>query len=223
MTSAQPAASEHLPVEVLKISSDAPERHVISYAADFVKRGRVVGIPTDTFYALSTDPFNLAAIERVFRIKGRAETKALPILVNSIEQAVTLVRDVPDAFLLLAHKFWPGALTLVVEATHRLPLKVTGNSGRVAVRWPNSRISTALIEAAGGPVTGTSANLSGFPSCTNAQQIVKQLGERLPLVLDSGDTGGVLASTIVRIDGDTWSIAREGALPESEIQKAFQL
>jgi L-threonylcarbamoyladenylate synthase len=223
MTSAQPAASEHLPVEVLKISSDAPERHVISYAADFVKRGRVVGIPTDTFYALSTDPFNLAAIERVFRIKGRAETKALPILVNSIEQAVTLVRDVPDAFLLLAHKFWPGALTLVVEATHRLPLKITGNSGRVAVRWPNSRISTALIEAAGGPVTGTSANLSGFPSCTNAQQIVKQLGERLPLVLDSGDTGGVLASTIVRIDGDTWTIAREGALPESEIQKAFQL
>jgi L-threonylcarbamoyladenylate synthase len=223
MTSAQPAASEHLPVEVLKISSDAPERHVISYAADFVKRGRVVGIPTDTFYALSTDPFNLAAIERVFRIKGRAETKALPILVNSIEQAVTLIRDVPDAFLLLAHKFWPGALTLVVEATHRLPLKVTGNSGRVAVRWPNSRISTALIEAAGGPVTGTSANLSGFPSCTNAQQIVKQLGERLPLVLDSGDTGGVLASTIVRIDGDTWTIAREGALPESEIQKAFQL
>jgi L-threonylcarbamoyladenylate synthase len=223
MTSAQPAASEHLPVEVLKISSDAPERHVISYAADFVKRGRVVGIPTDTFYALSTDPFNLAAIERVFRIKGRAETKALPILVNSIEQAVTLVRDVPDAFLLLAHKFWPGALTLVVEATHRLPLKVTGNSGRVAVRWPNSRISTALIEAAGGPVTGTSANLSGFPSCTNAQQIVKQLGERLPLVLDSGDTGGVLASTIVRIDGDTWTIAREGALPESEIQKAFRL
>jgi L-threonylcarbamoyladenylate synthase len=223
MTSAQPAASEHLPVEVLKISSDAPERHVISYAADFVKRGRVVGIPTDTFYALSTDPFNLAAIERVFRIKGRAETKALPILVNSIEQAVTLVRDVPDAFLLLAHKFWPGALTLVVEATHRLPLKVTGNSGRVAVRWPNSRISTALIEAAGGPVTGTSANLSGFPSCTNAQQIVKQLGERLPLVLDSGDTGGALASTIVRIDGDTWTIAREGALPESEIQKAFQL
>jgi L-threonylcarbamoyladenylate synthase len=223
MTSAQPAASEHLPVEVLKISSDAPERHVISYAADFVKRGRVVGIPTDTFYALSADPFNLAAIERVFRIKGRAETKALPILVNSIEQAVTLVREVPDAFLLLAHKFWPGALTLVVEATHRLPLKVTGNSGRVALRWPNSRISTALIEAAGGPVTGTSANLSGFPSCTNAQQIVKQLGERLPLVLDSGDTGGVLASTIVRIDGDTWTIAREGAVPESEIQKSFRL
>ncbi|HTS11875.1 MAG TPA: L-threonylcarbamoyladenylate synthase [Candidatus Limnocylindrales bacterium] len=205
------------------MSADAPERHVIDYAATFIKRGRVVGIPTDTFYGLSADPFNLSAVERVFQIKGRPETKALPILVNSIEQAVTMVRDVPDAFLLLAHKFWPGALTIVVDATHRLPLKVTGNSGRVALRWADSRIATAVIEASGGPVTGTSANLSGFPSCTNAQEIVKQLGNRLPLILDSGDTGAVMGSTIVRVEGDHWTIAREGVLPESEIQKAFQL
>ncbi|HWG59182.1 MAG TPA: L-threonylcarbamoyladenylate synthase [Candidatus Acidoferrales bacterium] len=211
-----------MPAEVLKISSEAPEQHVIEYAASFIQRGRVVGIPTDTFYGLSTDPFNLSAIESVFRIKGRAETKALPILVNSIEQALALVREAPDAFLLLAQKFWPGALTLVVEATHKLPLKVTGNSGRVALRWADSRIASALIEAAGGPITGTSANLSGFPSCTNAQQIVKQLGARLPLVLDAGDTGALLASTIVRIDGNEWAIAREGALPESEIRAAFQ-
>ncbi|HLV94982.1 MAG TPA: L-threonylcarbamoyladenylate synthase [Candidatus Acidoferrales bacterium] len=211
-----------MPVEVLKISSVAPEGQIVNYAADFIRRGRVVGVPTDTVYGLSADPFNLAAIEQVFQVKGRPETRALPILVSSIELAVTLVRDVPDAFLLLAHKFWPGALTLVVEATHRLPLKVTGNSGRVALRWPDSRITTALIDAAGGPVTGTSANLSGFPSCTNAQQIVKQLGDRLPLILDGGETGGVLASTIVRIDGDEWSIVREGAVPESDIEKAFQ-
>jgi len=222
MTTAQNAASKPLPVEVLKISPTAPEREVLEYAAGFIKRGRVVGIPTDTFYGLSADPFNLAAIERVFQIKGRPETKALPILVNSVEQAVTLMRDIPDVFLVLANKFWPGALTLVVQATHRLPLKVTGNSGRVALRWPDSQIAMELIEAAGGPVTGTSANLSGFPSCTNAQQIVKQLGDRLPLILDAGDTGAVLASTIVRVDGEDWDIAREGALPESEIQKAFQ-
>jgi L-threonylcarbamoyladenylate synthase len=210
-----------LPVEVLKISSAAPERHVVNYAAEFIKRGQVVGLPTDTVYGLSADPFNLAAIEQVFQIKGRPESRALPILVSSIEQAVTLVRDIPDAFLVLAHKFWPGAVTLVIEATHRLPLKVTGNTGRVALRWPNSRISTALIDAAGGPVTGTSANLSGFPSCTNAEQIVKQLGNRLPLILDGGDTGNALASTIVRIDGDDWVVVREGVIPESEIQKAL--
>ena len=211
-----------MPVEVLKISAEAPEQSVVDYAAGFIRRGCVVGIPTDTFYGLAADPFNLASIEEVFRIKGRPETRALPILINSIEQAVTLIRDVPDVFLTLAQKFWPGALTLVVEATHRLPLKVTGNTGRVALRWPDSLITSALIEAVGGPITGTSANLSGFPSCTNAQQIVKQLGDRLPLILDAGDTGAILASTIVRINGNDWTIAREGALPESEIQAALR-
>lgn len=194
---------------------------MVGYAAGFIRRGRVVGVPTDTFYALSADPFNLASIEEVFRVKGRPETKALPILVNSIEQAVTLARDVPDAFLTLAHKFWPGALTIVIDATHRLPLKVTGNSGRVALRWPDSRITAALVDAVGGPITGTSANLSGFPSCTSAQQIVKQLDDRLPLVLDSGDTGAILASTIVRVNGDNWTIVREGAIPDADIQRAL--
>jgi tRNA threonylcarbamoyl adenosine modification protein (Sua5/YciO/YrdC/YwlC family) len=222
MDTAYSAASEHLPVEVLKISSDAPERHVIEYAAGYIRRGRVVAIPTDTFYGLSADPFNLSAVERVFRVKGRPETQALPILVNSIEQAVTLMRDVPDAFLLLAQKFWPGAVTLIVEATHRLPLKVTGNTGRVALRWADSRIATSLIESVEGPITGTSANLSGHPSCTNAAQILEQLNDRLPLVLDSGDTGSSLASTIVRIDGDSWTIAREGAVPNSDIERAFE-
>jgi tRNA threonylcarbamoyl adenosine modification protein (Sua5/YciO/YrdC/YwlC family) len=219
---AQPAASDHLPVEVLKISSEAPERHVIEYAAGFIKRGQVIAIPTDTFYGLSVDPFNLSAIERVFQVKGRPENRALPILVNSIEQAITLLRDVPEPFLILAQKFWPGALTLVVEATHRLPRKVTGNKGCVALRWADSRIATALIGAVEGPITGTSANLSGCPSCTNAAQIVEQLGGRLPLILDAGDTGGVLASTIVRIEGNDWIIAREGAIPNSEIEKVFE-
>jgi L-threonylcarbamoyladenylate synthase len=79
-----------------------------------------------------------------------------------------------------------------------------------------------LIEAVSGPVTGTSANLSGFPSCTNAQQIVKQLGDRLPLILDSGDTGAILASTIVRITGNDWTVVREGAVPEPEIHAALR-
>jgi L-threonylcarbamoyladenylate synthase len=196
--------------EILKVSSEAPESHVIDYAASFVRRGRVIAIPTDTFYGLCADPFNLYAVERVFLLKGRPETRALPILVNSIEQAVTLVRDVPDAFLTLAHKFWPGALTLVVEATHRLPLKVTGNTGRVALRWADSRIAAALIQAADSPV-----------SCTSPEQIVEQLGDRLPLILDGGDTGGTLASTIVRIDGDDWSIVRQGAIPDAELHKVF--
>lgn len=210
-----------LPAEVLKISTEAPEPYAIHYAASLILRGRVVGIPTDTVYGLSADPYNLASIQEVFRVKGRAETKALPILVNSIEQAAKLARDLPDSFLKLAQKFWPGALTIVVEATHGLPLKVTGNSGRVALRWPKSHVACALIEAAGGPITGTSANLSGFPACSDAGSLMKQLGDRLPLILDGGATGGALASTIVALRGADWSIIREGAVPEAEIRKAI--
>lgn len=210
-----------MPVEVLKVNKEEPDPETIRYAAGFIQRGRVIGIPTDTYYGLAADPFNLAAIQEVFRVKGRPETKALPILVSSIEQATQLVRHVPQNFLVLAHRFWPGALTIVVEATNRLPLKVTGNSGRVALRWADSRVACGLIEAVGGPITGTSANLSGFPACTNATQLVKQLGDRLPLILDSGDTGAQLASTIVTLDGDDWTVSREGSVPEEQIRKAL--
>ena len=97
-----------MPAELLRISSQAPGPHLIEYAAGFIERGSVIGIPTDTFYGLSADPFNLSAIERVFQVKGLPETRALPILVNSVEQAVMLARDIPDAFLALAKNSGPA-------------------------------------------------------------------------------------------------------------------
>jgi len=210
-----------LPSEVLKVSASAPETQAIRYAADFIARGRVVGVPTDTFYGLAADPFNLAAVEEIYRVKGRPETRALPILVSSIEQAATLTRDLPPSFLRLAHKFWPGALTLLADASHRIPRKVTANQGRVALRWPDSRVVCALIEQVGGPITGTSANISGFPSCANAEQLLEQLGARLPLILDSGDTGALISSTIVDLRDDEWHIVREGSISEQDVRAAL--
>lgn len=207
--------------ELLKVSAESPDKTAIRYAADFIKRGQVVGVPTDTFYGLAADPFNLAAVEEIYRVKGRPENRALPILVNSIEQAAVLTRDLPLNFLALAKKFWPGALTIVVEASRRLPLKVTANKGRVAVRWPNSRVACAIIEQVGSPITGTSANISGFPSCSNARELIQQLGGRLPLILDSGETGATISSTIVSLDGDEWRIVREGQVPSEEIAKVL--
>lgn len=210
-----------MPAELLRVSADAPDPGVIRYAADLVSRGRVVGIPTDTFYGLAADPFNLAAVEEIYRVKGRPETRALPILVNSIEQATLLARELTPAFLKLAKKFWPGALTLLVDASYRLPLKVTANTGRVALRWANSRVASALIDALDNPITGTSANISGFPACSNAEHLMKQLGERLPLVLDAGETGAVLASTIIELHDDEWRIVREGTVTEADVRVAL--
>jgi L-threonylcarbamoyladenylate synthase len=207
---------------MLKISAVEPDRNAIRYAAEFISRGRVVGVPTDTFYGLAADPFNLSAIEEIYRVKGRPEDRALPILVNSIEQAITLARDVPTVFLTLAQKFWPGALTLLVDASNKLPLKITGNKGRVALRWPGSPVIGALIEQWGAPVTGTSANISGHPSCSNAEDLMMQLGNRLPLILDSGETGALLSSTIVDLNEDGWQIVREGLVSEQEIERALE-
>ena len=150
----------------------------------------------------------------MFQVKGRPETKALPILVSSIEQAATLARELPNAFLVLAHAFWPGALTIVVEATHRLPLKVTGNSGRVALRWARSALACALIDAVGNPITGTSANLSGFPACTSAERTGETTWRTASA--DSG-FGRYRSGARVHdcgIDGKDWWVAREGSIPE---------
>jgi len=210
-----------LPAEVLKVSAGSPEIQAIRYAAEFITRGQVIGVPTDTFYGLAADPFNLAAVDEIYRVKGRPETRALPILVNSIEQAIALTRDVPPNFLKLAQKFWPGALTLLADASHRLPRKITANQGRVALRWPNSRVACAIIEQLGAPITGTSANISGSPSCSNVEQLLGQLGDRLPLILDSGDTGALVSSTIVDLRDDTWRIVRAGSVSEQDLASAL--
>lgn len=218
--------AKNLSAEVLKISIDAPEPETLRYAGDMIARGLVVGIPTDTFYGLAADPFNLAAVEQVYRIKGRQEHKALPILVGSIEQAVLLARDLPQGFLKLAKRFWPGALTIVVDASRRVPLKVTGGTGSVALRWPGSRVACGVVEAACGPVTGTSANLAGFPPCTSATQVIKQIGERVPLILDGSETGAILASTVVELrrdsKGEKWTILREGMVAVDAIKMTLE-
>jgi tRNA threonylcarbamoyl adenosine modification protein (Sua5/YciO/YrdC/YwlC family) len=122
----------------------------------------------------------------------------------------------------LAQTFWPGGLTLVMDASNRVPLKVTANTGKVALRWPKSTLVEQLINEFEGPITGTSANVSGFPSCSAADQVMKQLGNRLPLVLDGGDTGAALPSTIIELRGEDWKVLREGAIPVAEIEKTLQ-
>jgi L-threonylcarbamoyladenylate synthase len=221
-----------LPAELLRINAQAPEADAVRYAAHFLTRGCVVGIPTDTFYGLAADPFNLAAVDEIYRVKGRPETRALPILVNSLEQALMLARDreqeiagqktAPGRFLRLADAFWPGGLTVVMDASNRVPLKVTAGTGKVALRWPKSALVEHLISEFEGPITGTSANVSGFPSCSGADQVMKQLGNRLPLVLDGGDTGAALPSTIVELRGEEWRVLRQGAIPVTEIEKILQ-
>jgi L-threonylcarbamoyladenylate synthase len=106
----------------------------------------------------------------------------------------------------------------VTDASNRVPLKVTANTGKVALRWPKSAVVEQLIDEFGGPVTGTSANVSGMPACANTKQLIEQLGGRLPLILDAGETGVGLPSTIVGLTDGGWEVLREGAIPVAEIR-----
>jgi hypothetical protein len=125
---------------MVKINSEKPEPSLIRYAADQIRAGEVLGMPTDTFYGLAADPFNLRAVERVYEIKSRSRHKPLSLLICDVEQAESLAKPLPQEFYVLAKKFWPGPLTIIVKAASRLPLKVTANTGNVALRVPKAQI-----------------------------------------------------------------------------------
>ena len=127
--------------EFVKISSDNPEASLVKYAADQIRSGEVLGMPTDTFYGLAADPFNLRAVDKVYDIKTRSRHKPLSLLIESTDQAEELAKPLPEEFYALARKFWPGPLTIIVKAGSRLPLKVTANTGNVALRVPNATLT----------------------------------------------------------------------------------
>lgn len=208
-----------MPAEVIRINRDKPEPSLVGYVAEQIRRGEVVGMPTDTFYGLAADPFNLHAVDCIYDIKGRSRHKPLSLLIESEDQAMELARPLPTQFFELAAKFWPGPLTIIVKAASRLPLKVTANSGNVALRVPAATVPVAVIRAAGVPITATSANLSGAPECTTAEGVREQLGNRLPTIVDGGPSTRSVASTIVDLSDESggWRLLREGAIPAKEI------
>jgi tRNA threonylcarbamoyl adenosine modification protein (Sua5/YciO/YrdC/YwlC family) len=209
--------------EIVKINSETPESSLIKYAADQIRSGEVLGMPTDTFYGLAADPFNLRAVERVYDIKTRSRHKPLSLLIESTDQAEELAKPLPEEFYALARKFWPGPLTIIVKAGSRLPLKVTANTGNVALRVPNAAIPRAVVAAAAIPITATSANLSGASECTSAEQVRDQLKGRISIIVDGGISPRDVASTIVDLSDEAtrWRIIREGAIASDEISSFF--
>ncbi len=209
--------------EILKISSDFPESSLVKYAADQIRAGEVLGMPTDTFYGLAADPFNLRAVDRVYDIKTRSRHKPLSLLIESVDQAEELAKSLSEEFYALARKYWPGPLTIIVKAGSRLPLKVTANTGNVALRVPNAKIPLAVVMAAAIPITATSANLSGASECTSAEQVRDQLEGRISIIVDGGTSPRDIASTIVDLSDEEarWRIIREGAISAEDISTFF--
>ena len=209
---------------MLRIHPDEPEPRLVSQVVASLQRGDVVALPTDTFYGLAVDPVNLRAVERIYELKTRAKHKPLSLLISDVAQAYELAREIDNTFDKLAERFWPGPLTIVVKAGSKLPLRVTANTGNVALRVPEAQICRSVVQALGLPITATSANLSGLSECTYAGCVREQFGDKIPLIVDGGPTARAVATTIVDLSGggNSWTILREGAIPTYEVALALQ-
>ncbi len=202
--------------DLIEIDPDQPAPEAIERAAAHLRRGDVVAIPTEALYMLVADPLNLNAVGRVFAAKGREFHRALPLLIGGVYMAEDLAKELSTRFHVLARHFWPGPLTIIVPASAKVPLKVTGNTGRLAMRQSRSRVAQALLDWLDQPLIATSANISGQPTCRSGIQVFGTMDGRVDLVLDGGACSGAGATT-VDITEPYWKVIREGAVSEKEI------
>ncbi len=199
----------------------ASDKDALAQAVRLLRRGEVVAFPTDTVYGIGVDAFNSRAIEQMFAVKDRSREKAIPILLASVRDLSRVARAISADVRLLAEKFWPGALTLVVPAAARVPKILIAGGDSVAVRVPNHPAARALIDALHAPLAATSANISKQPDPATAQQVLDYLNERIPLILDGGPTPGNIPSTVLDVTTDPPTVRRVGALAVEEIEQAL--
>jgi L-threonylcarbamoyladenylate synthase len=190
-------------------------------AVALLRAGELVAFPTDTVYGVGAVLWDGRAIMKLFEAKLRPFDKAIPVLIADAADLSLITRDLSRAVLCLAKRFWPGPLTLVVPRAPAVPDEVTAGGISVAVRMPDHELARALIRAAGAPLAATSANISGQPSPTTAQEVAVQLGGRIPLVLDGGPCPGGVASTVVDLTGSAPTILRPGPVSADDILAAL--
>lgn len=207
--------------DLVEIDPAAPEPAALERAAAAVRRGQVVAIPTDALYTLVADPFNLHAVARVFLAKGREPHRSLPLLVGDITMAEELASELNNRFFLLARRFWPGPLTLIVPASARVPLRVTGNTGRLALRHAQCEVANRIVGMLNHPLIATSANISGHPTCRSGIDVFGMMDGRVDLVLDGGPLAGAGATT-VDITEPFWRVIKSGAIEEKQIAECLQ-
>ena len=194
----------------------------IAVAATAILAGQVVAIPTDTLYGLAADPFSPIAVARVFEVKGRLAERALLLIAADTAQIAARPGPLSQVAQRLADRFWPGPLTLLLEAPDTLAPDVTGGSARVGVRVPAHDVARALCRACTLPLTATSANISDRPATNDPDEVTRMLGSRIDLLLDAGQTAGGPPSTIVDATGPTLRLVRTGAVPWDEVLACVQ-
>lgn len=205
-----------LETKYLRVDAQNPDSLIIKQAAEFIRAGELLAFPTETVYGLGADAMQANAVEKVFQAKGRPADHPLLIHISRIEQVERLAADIPAAARQLMERFWPGPLSIILPAGPLVPEIVRGGKAGVGFRMPSHPVSIALINEAG-PIAAPSANLYGRPSPTSADHVKRDLDGRIAAVLDAGETGTGLESTIVDLCAGC-KILRRGGVAVEEIE-----
>ena len=200
---------------IVSAMGDPPPPTAVLQAVRALAQGRLLGLPTDTVYGLAVDPFRPGATDSVFAAKRRPRDVSLPLLVDGIEQALSMATAVPDVALALMDAYWPGPLTLVLPAKPGLGADLGEDELTVGIRSPAHPVPQALC-AAGGPLATTSANRHGQPPLTTAGAVADAFGDEVPIVLDAGECSGD-PSTVVDCTGAQLKLLREGRIAWADI------
>ena len=205
----------------LKIDPEKPDEEKLTEAVRILLAGGVAAFPTETFYGLGADARNEAAVEKIFRIKGRNFRNPIALIVADEREVVPLVEEVPAAAKILMQKLWPGPLTLIFRAAPSVSPRLTGGTGKIGIRVSSHAIARLLAAALSGPLTATSANLSGRPECSSADEVIRTLGDLPDAVIDGGPTPGGSGSTILDVTVSPPRILREGVIPGGLIRDSL--
>jgi L-threonylcarbamoyladenylate synthase len=188
----------------------------LDIAVRYLRQGRIVAFPTETYYGLAVDPDCASAVQKLYKAKKRKPDKPLLLLIENIKQLDSIVREVPSQYFQFIEKYWPGPLTLIFHGKKTLNQQITGNTGTVGVRISPHPIAQALVSRMGKPITATSANITGFPPARSAQEVVNALGNGVDYIIDGGQTNAGLCSTILGIQNGKLILLRNGQIDLSD-------
>ena len=209
------------PSIIRKINSQKPETEIIKEAAAVIKQGGVIVFPTRCLYGLGADAMNTDAVERIIEIKQRPQDNPILVLIDSDNQLEMLVEKIPPAADAIMEAFWPGRVHLVYDARQPLPEALSAETGKIGVRLPGHPVAAAMVRQVKGPLTGTSANLSGRPGCYRLPDLDPQIAGQVDLVLDAGTLQGGVGSTVVDVTEEPPRILREGQVTASQILGSY--
>ena len=190
-------------------------------AADILKNGGVVAVPTETVYGLAANGLDETAVLKIFAAKGRPENKPISLFVTDIRAAALFCRDIPDAAYRLAEVFWPGPLTMILKRRGNVPDLITAGGDTVGIRVPDNALTLELLRKTDLPLTGTSANLSGEESAMSGEEALHIFSGKIDCVVDGGACTGGVPSTIVDMTREPPKILRQGGLSREELEKAI--